>query len=130
MADPMSPVFDDMCDSHTPGSRAWPKGFVPAENLLGDSGGILFALPGSNHQKELGERLAELIPHYLVKVASCLELLVKANESGWAILDLRSAARGIVAAGLAADDGNLQRIAKHTISLLARRGYPEFWGLR
>ena len=55
---------------------------------------------------------------------------MKANESGWAILDLRSAARGIVAAGLAADDGNLQRIAKHTISLLARRGYPEFWGLR
>jgi hypothetical protein len=55
---------------------------------------------------------------------------VKANASGWAILDLRSAARTILAAGLVAGDRGVQRVAESTISRLARMGYPEFLDLR
>ncbi len=79
---------------------------------------------------KLGERLAELIPQHLAKAASCLELLVKANESGWAILDLRSAAWAILTACKATGDAGLQRVAKATIGRLVRRNYLEFLDLR
>jgi hypothetical protein len=36
---------------------------------------------------------------------SCLDLFVKADESGWAILDLRPAIRAILAAAQASGDG-------------------------
>jgi hypothetical protein len=75
---------------------------------------------------KVGERLAELVPRHLAKVASCLDLLVKANESGWAILSLRAAARTILTAALASDDHGLRNVAEATVNRLARKGYTEF----
>jgi hypothetical protein len=55
-----------------------------------------------------------------------LDLLVKANESGWAILSLRAAARTILTAALASDDHGLRNVAEATVNRLARKGYTEF----
>jgi hypothetical protein len=74
---------------------------------------------------KIGEQLTEMISQHLPKVMSCLEILVKANESGWAILDLRPAIRAVLAAVRASGDSDLKRLAKATVSRLARRGYPE-----
>ncbi len=75
---------------------------------------------------KVGERLAELVPRHLSKVVSCLDLLVKANEGGWAILSLRVPARNILAAARASDDNEVRKVAEATISRLARKGYLEF----
>jgi hypothetical protein len=74
----------------------------------------------------IGERLAELIPHHLGDAVSCLAVLAKANENGWVIHELRSAAHAILAASLATSDDEVQKSAMTVISLLARRGYHEF----
>jgi hypothetical protein len=75
---------------------------------------------------KVGERLAELAPRHLAKVVACLDLIVKANESGWAILSLRVSARIILAAALTSDDNDARKVAERTISRLARKGYTEF----
>jgi hypothetical protein len=75
---------------------------------------------------KVGECLAELAPRHLAKVVSCLDLIVKANESGWAILSLRSSARMILADALVSDDSQVRKVAETTISRLARKGYTEF----
>jgi hypothetical protein len=75
---------------------------------------------------KVGERLAELAPRHLAKVVSCLDLIVKANESGWAILSLRVSARIILAAALTSDDNDARKVAERTISRLARKSYTEF----
>jgi hypothetical protein len=75
---------------------------------------------------KVGERLAELAPRHLAKVVSCLDLIVKANESGWAILSLRGSARIILAAALTSNDNGVKRVAERTISRLVRKGYTEF----
>jgi hypothetical protein len=75
---------------------------------------------------KVGERLAELAPRHLAKVVACLDLIVKANESGWAILSLRVSARSILATALTSDDNEVRRVAETTISRLARKGYTEF----
>ena len=74
---------------------------------------------------KVGERLAELAPRHLAKVVWCLDLIVKASESGWAILDLRLSARIILVAALTSDDNEVRKVAKTTISRLARKGYTE-----
>jgi hypothetical protein len=74
----------------------------------------------------VGERLADLAPRYLLKVVTCLELLVKANEGGWAILSLRVPARTILSAALISDDTEVRNVAAATIGRLARKGYAEF----
>jgi hypothetical protein len=73
-----------------------------------------------------GERLAELAPRHLAKVVACLDQIVKANESGWAILNIRVSARIILSAALTLDDNEVRRVAETTISRLARKGYTEF----
>jgi hypothetical protein len=78
----------------------------------------------------VGERLADLGPRHLLKVVSCLELLVKANEGGWAILSLRVPARTILAAARTSDDNKVRNVAEATIGRLARKGYVEFRDLR
>jgi hypothetical protein len=75
---------------------------------------------------QVGERLAELASRHLAKVVSCLALLVKANEGGWAILSLRTSARTILAAALTSGDEKTAKDAKATINRLARKGYTEF----
>src|ERR1039457_1444869 len=75
---------------------------------------------------KVGERLADLSPRHPLKVITCLELLVKANESGWAILSLRVPARTILAAARTSDDNEVRNIAEATIGRLARKGYVEF----
>jgi hypothetical protein len=75
---------------------------------------------------KVGERLAELAPRHLAKVVSCLELIVKANESGWAILSLRASARIILAAALTSNDSDVRKVVETTIGRLARKGYTEF----
>ena len=75
---------------------------------------------------KVGERLAELVPRHLSKVIRCLELLVKANQSGWGILSLRVPARTILAAALISDDNEVRKVAEATINRLARKGYTEF----
>ena len=75
---------------------------------------------------KVGERLAELAPRHLAKVVACLDLIVKANESGWAILSLRVSARSILATALTSDDNEVRRVAETTISRLAWKGYAEF----
>ena len=75
---------------------------------------------------KVDERLAEFAPRHLAKVVSCLDLIVKANESGWAILSLRVSARTILAAALTSDDNEVRKVAETTINRLARKGYTEF----
>jgi hypothetical protein len=75
---------------------------------------------------KVSERLAELAPRHLAKVVACLDLIVKANESGWAILSLRVSARSILSAALTSDDNELGKVAETTINRLARKGYTEF----
>jgi hypothetical protein len=75
---------------------------------------------------KVDERLAELVPRHLAKVVSCLDLIVRANESGWAILSLRVSARIILSAAVTSDDNEVRKVAKTTISRLARKGYTEF----
>jgi len=87
------------------------------------------ARPLSWYAPKLGERLAELAAQHPGKVVSCLELLVKANDSGWGILEIRASARTILAAALASDDNDVKRVARSTIGRLARKGYPEFRAL-
>jgi hypothetical protein len=72
---------------------------------------------------KVGERLTELLPRHLAKVVRCLELLVKANEGGWAILSLRVPARTILTAAMACDDNDVKRVATVTINRLERKGY-------
>ena len=74
----------------------------------------------------MGERLADLAPRHLLKVVTCLELLVKANEGGWGILSLRVPGRTILAAALISDDNEVRKVAETTINRLARKGYTEF----
>jgi len=74
----------------------------------------------------VGERLADLAPRHLLKVVRCLELIVKANESGWGILSLRVSARTIFVAALTSDDKDVRKVAEVTINRLARKGYTEF----
>jgi hypothetical protein len=74
----------------------------------------------------VGERLADLAPRYLLKVVTCLELLVKANEGGRAILSLRVPARTILSAAQTSDDTEVRNVAAATIGRLARKGYAEF----
>jgi hypothetical protein len=75
---------------------------------------------------KVGERLADLAPRYLLKVVTCLELLVKANEGGWAILSLRIPARTILSAARTSADTEVRNVAEATIGRLARKGYVEF----
>jgi hypothetical protein len=79
---------------------------------------------------KVGERLADLAPRHPLKVVTCLELLVKANEVGWAILSLRVPARTILGAALTSDDNEVRNVAEATIGRLARKGYVEFRDLR
>jgi len=79
---------------------------------------------------KVGERLADLAPRHPLKVVTCLELLVKANEVGWAILSLRIPARTILGAALTSDDNEVRNVAEATIGRLARKGYVEFRDLR
>jgi len=79
---------------------------------------------------KVGERLADLAPRHPLKVVTCLELLVKANEVGWAILSLRIPARTILGAALTSDDNEVRDVAEATIGRLARKGYVEFRDLR
>lgn len=75
---------------------------------------------------QVGERLAELASRHLAKVVSCLALLVKANEGGWAILSLRASARTILAAAVTSGDDKTKRDAKATSNRLVRKGYTDF----
>ena len=72
------------------------------------------------------ERLAELAPRHLAKVVSCLDLIVKANENGAAILSFRVPARTILAAARTSDDSQAKGEAATTINRLARKGYLDF----
>jgi hypothetical protein len=75
---------------------------------------------------KVGERLADLASRYLLKAVTCLHLLVKANEGGWAILSLRVPARTILAAARTSNDSDVRKVAEATINRLARKGYTEF----
>ena len=74
----------------------------------------------------LGERLVELLPRHLLPVVSSLELIVKADERGWSVLNWRREARTILTAALASNDARATSTAMAVVNRLCAAGYSDF----
>jgi hypothetical protein len=77
----------------------------------------------------LGERLAELTPGYTLPAVQCLDLIVKSNENGGFIYNLRLFAQTILTTALVSPDEAARRVAEVTINRLVRKGYADYRNL-
>jgi hypothetical protein len=71
-------------------------------------------------------RLATVSPRRTIRVLSCLELLVQADNLGWGIFLWRAPARTIIANALRSTETELVESARRVVSRLASAGYIEF----
>jgi transcriptional regulator with XRE-family HTH domain len=119
-------------DPQEAGAFGWwfGSGKLDDEWAIKQLGRVLEINPHIDLEERVVERLAALVDEFPEQCVLCLDFLVRAkSERDYLLQDWKEAARGIIAAGLTAEDEAIRITATTVVNLLVRLRHTEFLSL-